>query len=209
MHHDAAVTLVASLTGSLIEIVLCHFWASGQIVFDDNFRANFWPTFALGMTVAFWRMPHFHVIHRGMHPWRTTTIPDLGKWLYRTIHSLHHKSVNPTAFSGTSMHPVESTLYYSAAFIPCLWGGHPILALTCLYDCAIGAWLGHDGFQWPGSGDYFHMLHHKHFDCNYGAPHVPLDWLFGTFAGSKDEVKLIGSRKDNRQCTVTTGDQKG
>merc|ERR1712008_51500 len=28
------------------------------------------------------------------------------------------------------------------------------------------AWLGHDGFQWPGSGDYFHNLHHRHFDCN-------------------------------------------
>jgi len=32
------------------------------------------------------------------------------------------------------------------------------------------------------------MLHHKHFDCNYGAMHVPLDWLFGTYAGSKEEV---------------------
>jgi sterol desaturase/sphingolipid hydroxylase (fatty acid hydroxylase superfamily) len=42
--------------------------------------------------------------------------------------------------------------------------------------------------QWPGSGDYFHLLHHAHFDCNYGSPHVPLDWLFGTFAGSKAEV---------------------
>ena len=23
--------------------------------------------------------------------------------------------------------------------------------------------------QWPGSGDYFHHLHNKHFDWNYGA----------------------------------------
>ena len=42
--------------------------------------------------------------------------------------------------------------------------------------------------QWPGSGDYFHLLHHAHFDCNYGAMHVPLDYLFGTYAGSKAEV---------------------
>ena len=28
----------------------------------------------------------------------------------------------------------------------------------------------------------------KHFDCNYGAMHVPLDWLFGTYAGCKEEV---------------------
>jgi sterol desaturase/sphingolipid hydroxylase (fatty acid hydroxylase superfamily) len=43
--------------------------------------------------------------------------------------------------------------------------------------------------QWPGSGDYFHFLHHAHFDCNYGSPHVPLDWLFGTYAGNKAEVR--------------------
>ena len=34
-------------------------------------------------------------------------------------------------------------------------------------------------------------LHHKHFDCNYGAMHVPLDWLLGTYAGSKEEVMMI------------------
>ena len=54
---------------------------------------------------------------------------DVGKFLYRNVHALHHKSYNPTAFSGTNMHPVESTLYYTAALIPCLWGGHPILGL--------------------------------------------------------------------------------
>ena len=90
-------------------------------------------------------------------------IPDVGKFLYRHVHALHHKSYNPTAFSGTNMHPVEATGYYSAAFIPALWANcHPVFALTGIIDCAIGAWLGHDGFQWPGSGDYFHLLHHRY-----------------------------------------------
>ncbi len=40
-------------------------------------------------------------------------------------------------------------------------------------------------FQWPGSGAYFHYLHHKHFDCNYGGAIIPLDILFGTFASCK------------------------
>ena len=35
---------------------------------------------------------------------------------------------------------------------------------------------------------YYHLLHHAHFDCNYGSAHVPLDWLFSTYAGSKAEV---------------------
>ena len=56
-------------------------------------------------------------------------------------------------------------------------------------------------FQWPGSGDYFHMLHHKHFDCNYGAMHVPLDYLFGTYAGSKQEVRP-GWRLEISTCRV-------
>merc|ERR1712179_411907 len=142
------------------------------------------------------RIPHFHLIHRAMHPWKTTSFPDIGKFLYRQVHSLHHKSYNPTAFSGTNMHPVESTLYYSAALIPVAFGLHPVHALGVIVDCAMGAWLGHDGFQWPGSGDYFHMLHHKHFDCNYGAMHVPLDYLFGTYAGSKEEVKTIWQGKE-------------
>ena len=39
------------------------------------------------------------------------------------------------------MHPVESFLYYTAATIPCLWGGHPILAVTAIIDLGIAAWL--------------------------------------------------------------------
>ena len=31
----------------------------------------------------------------------------------------------------------------------------------------------------------------QHFDCNYGAMHVPLDWLFGTYAGCKEEVTTL------------------
>ena len=71
----------------------------------------------------------------------------MGKFVYRHVHSLHHKSYNPTAFSGTSMHPVEATLYYTAGCMPALLGFHPVLALGCIADCAFGAWLGHDGFQ--------------------------------------------------------------
>ena len=61
---------------------------------------------------------------------------------------------------------------------------------------SLGAWLGHDGFQWPGSGDYFHLLHHQYFDCNYGAMHVPLDWLFGTFIGRKEDLRKVWGDRD-------------
>merc|ERR1719362_2319688 len=140
---------------------------------DNPLKSLFWALFLTHI-----REPHFYLVHRMMHPWRTKNFPDIGRWMYVQFHSTHHKSYNTTAFSGTNMHPVEATIYYSAALIPVALGLHPVHALAVIIDCAMGAWLGHDGFQWPGSGDYFHMLHHKHFDCNYGAMHVPLDWLF-------------------------------
>merc|ERR1712008_673317 len=76
-------------------------------------------------TITHWRIPHFYAIHRFMHPWKIKGFPDVGKFVYRHVHSLHHKSYNPTAFSGTSMHPVEATLYYSAGVLPALLGFHP------------------------------------------------------------------------------------
>lgn len=126
-----------------------------------------------------------------MHPWRIKNFPDVGRFLYKHVHSLHHKSYNPTAFSGTSMHPVEATLYYSAAFVVAPFPVHVTLPLACIIDCGVGAWLGHDGFQVPGVGDVFHQLHHATFDCNYGAQHVPLDWLFGTAAAQGADVPKI------------------
>jgi len=190
--HDAFWSTSASISAGVIEIILCHLWATGKVPMQHSLSENpMWLNVVLVLTITHYRIPHFYVMHRAMHPWKTKTIPDLGKVLYKQVHSLHHKSYNPTAFSGTSMHPIESTLYYTAGFIPVAFGLHPVYALACIVDCGVGAWLGHDGFQWPGNGDYFHLLHHAHFDCNYGAMHVPLDWLFGTFAGSKEEVRKI------------------
>ncbi len=31
-------------------------------------------------------------------------------------------------------------------------------------------------------------MHHKHFDCNYGAMHIPIDWWVGTFAAEKADI---------------------
>jgi len=204
IRHDALVTTSASCFAALIEIILCHCWATGKLSLTSSLAEAPAFNFLLAILLTHYRIPHFHLMHRAMHPWRTTSVPDLGKFLYRQVHSLHHKSYNPTAFSGTNMHPVEATLYYSAALIPVSLGLHPVHALAVIVDCAMGAWLGHDGFMWPGSGDYFHMLHHKHFDCNYGAMHVPLDYLFGTYAGSKEEVKQIwGSKPSGEEANDT------
>lgn len=189
--HDAFYTTLASCWAACIEVALCYWWATGRLSMQRVLSETPFSNAFLGLTLTHWRTPHFHLMHRAIHPWKTKRVPDVGKFLYRHIHSLHHKSYNPSAFSGTSMHPVEATLYYTAAFIPVMLGLHPIFAVCVIIDCGIGAWLSHDGFQWPGQGDYFHLLHHQHFDGNYGAMHVPLDWLVGTYIGCKEDLKKV------------------
>jgi len=202
--HDAGVTVSASCFAAMIEVILCHCWATGRLSLVTSLSEAPVTNLVMALLLTHYRIPHFHLMHRAMHPWKTSSVPDIGKFLYKQVHSLHHKSYNPTAFSGTNMHPVEATLYYTAALIPVSLGLHPVHALAVIVDCAMGAWLGHDGFMWPGSGDYFHMLHHKHFDCNYGAMHVPLDWLLGTYAGSKEEVsQMWGSKPSGIEANET------
>jgi hypothetical protein len=104
-----------------------------------------------GTTLTYWHNVHFFVIHRLMHLWRIKILGkfDTGYYLCIFAHLLHQKSCNPTAFSGTSMYPVESSLYYSA-LIPFLFIStpiHPLIPLSAIIDCGVAAWLGYDGFQ--------------------------------------------------------------
>jgi len=157
------------------------------------------------VTMLYWRIGHFFWVHRGMHPWwdRNNTLAqgDLGAVLYRYVHSHHHKSYNPTSWSGVSMYPIESICYLSAAFIPLLFrcGCHPWIHLYTKLDLIIGAQIGHDGFDAPGGASYYHQLHHAHFECNYGSGEAPFDWLFGCF---EDGTKWAASDQDGKEAPL-------
>jgi len=194
--HDAAFTTLASVLATGLEAGLCYAWASGALPYDAHLSDAPVTNLLVAASVSLWRSPHFYAIHRMMHPWRVSGVPDVGKFLYRRVHSLHHKSYNPTSWSGTSMHPLESTLYYSVCLIPALLGLHPVHSLAAIFDSGLSAWTSHDGFVWPGSGNPFHMLHHSAFDCNYGNAQVPLDYLFGTFAATREDVRTIWKKQN-------------
>ena len=78
---------------------------------------------------------HFYCIHRLIH------IPILYKW----VHSVHHKSVNPSPWSSLSMHPVEHILYFGTVFWHFLLPSNPIIALYQLHFAGFGAVPGHIG----------------------------------------------------------------
>ena len=195
--HDAIFTTMASCIASAIEVWYCHNVATGALSASTDLCT--WDSLLWIAFNTHFRLPHFYATHRMMHPWRKSKntwmgryAPDIGQFLYKHVHSVHHKSHNPTAFSGTSMHPVEAATYYSACLLPILCKRHPTIVLACIFDCAIGAWTGHDGFQLPyGMGDDFHQLHHEHSDCNYGTSIDSLDWLMGTSIGKRGDLKDI------------------
>ena len=124
---------------------------------------------------------HFYLIHRLIH----------FKPVYKRIHYLHHKNVNVGPWSGLSMHPIEHILYISTILIHFVIPSHPLHFVYQGLHTMLGAQKGHSGYERliidsktgksiPSAG-YFHYLHHKYFECNYGELTSPLDKWFGSF----------------------------
>ena len=141
----------------------------------------------LMLAIPMWRDVHFYVIHRLIH-WPP---------LYRAVHSLHHNNVNVGPWSGLAMHPVEHILYYSAVLIHWVVPSHPLHVLFELQHLSYAPAQGHAGFERivlrdgvaVQTHDYYHYLHHKYFEVNYGSHGaIPTDILFGTFHDGSDEA---------------------
>ena len=147
----------------------------------------FWALFAVLLFVApVIHAVHFYFAHRLLH-WKP---------LYRTVHGIHHLNVEVCPWSGLAMHPVEQVLYFSTVVVQWLVALHPVNALFQIHIAAFSPALGHSGFEklmigrrlGVDSGNYFHYLHHKYFECNYGGSLAPLDKLFGTFHDGSDDA---------------------
>jgi sterol desaturase/sphingolipid hydroxylase (fatty acid hydroxylase superfamily) len=131
---------------------------------------------------------HFYFGHRLLH----------SRLLYRRFHALHHQNIDVGPWSGLSMHPLEHIIYFSTVVVQWLLALHPVNALYQIQLAAFLPALSHSGydkvlvgksFRLDG-GNYFHDLHHKHFECNYGGSIIPLDRLFGTFHDGTAEADV-------------------
>lgn len=127
-----------------------------------------------------WHDAHFYLVHRLIH-WPP---------LYRMVHSIHHRNVNPGPWSGLSMHPVEHLLYFSGTLLYWLVPATPLHVIFHVQWASLLPQQGHNGFgkiDVGGEGKsidtdhYVHYLHHKYFEVNYGGHLVPFDKWFGTF----------------------------
>jgi sterol desaturase/sphingolipid hydroxylase (fatty acid hydroxylase superfamily) len=144
---------------------------------------------------------HFYLVHRLLH-WQP---------LYRYIHSLHHKNVNPGPWSGLSMHPIEHLLYFSGVLLHWIVPSSPLHVIYHLQVAALSPSVGHCGFERVvlfkrlplDTGNYMHYLHHKHFAVNYGGDGVvPIDQWFGTFHDGTEAADELFKAKRNRGRTA-------
>jgi len=148
------------------------------------------------------RSIHFYAIHRLIH-WPP---------LYRSVHYLHHKNVNPGPWSGLAMHPVEHLLYFSGVLLHWVIPSHPLHALAHLQHLALSPCTGHSGFDRVllsrrvsvDTYGYTHYLHHRYFEVNYGGDAVPIDRWMGTFHDGSAKAqealkKRLLERRNDRQ----------
>lgn len=164
-------------------------WAT-MITFESN---PIWFV-VLIVIIPIWAGFYFYMHHRILH---------IG-FAYKHVHSWHHKNINTGPWSGLAMHPVESFVLMSDTLLFLLLPAHPIHVIFLLFHHGVGAPTSHAGFEklkvgkigGVEVGDFFHQLHHRFFDWNYGTYETPWDQWFGTFHDGTDEGnELIKERR--------------
>jgi len=107
------------------------------------------------------------------------------------------------------MHPVEHLLYFSVVLIHWIVPSHPLHFLFNSQHTALTPAPGHSGFEgklgkFLSFGSYFHYLHHRLFECNYGESTIPLDKWFGIFEdGSQTQTEKMETASTYHPYTVT------
>jgi len=144
--------------------------------------------------IPMWSGLHFYWTHRLEHQ----------PLLYRHVHAVHHRNINIGPWSGVSNHWWENLLYYTTYFVHLVVPSHPLHLLFHAYFQQVSPIFSHSGYEYLAagetdvakSGDFFHQLHHRYFECNYGTSEIPFDKWFGTYHdGSADATKRTRAYK--------------
>ena len=170
----------------LYEILLLWSFGNGKI--DVFYFKDGWFWFIIWFPLLqIWQSFHFYWWHRFLH------IPIF----YKLFHSVHHRNVNPGPLSGLSMHPVEHVIYFSTLLIHFIIPSHPLHVFYHIYWLVLGTVSTHAGYEeiWVRKksllqvGSFFHQIHHRYFNCNYGNPEIPFDRWFGSYNDGTEEIK--------------------
>ncbi|EHI48357.1 sterol desaturase [SAR116 cluster alpha proteobacterium HIMB100] len=155
-------------------------WAQANTIgYWTSFSDNPVLFIALFVVIPSWNSFWFFCIHRALH-WPP---------LYRLAHHVHHRNVSVGPWSGNAMHPLEHLIWMAGAlaYIPVIC--HPVHFIFSQQLSILGAVTSHSGYEGlviggkriMRLGDFFHQLHHRFYECNYGTAEVGLDRLHNSF----------------------------
>ena len=148
----------------------------------------FWGAFPLLLLM---HDTYFYWMHRLIHQPK----------LFKLIHLVHHRSVNPSPWAAYAFHPLEafleSLIFVIFLFTVPINGWHLFLffVISLLYNV-----YGHLGFElcpvafnkhWLGrwmNTSVSHNLHHHYFKGNYGLYFLFWDRMMGTLRKDYDEA---------------------
>ena len=188
------------------EVVLLGAQANGfapLLAFGDSVFGSIWFV-AMFVLIPLWYSFFFYWVHRALH-WPP---------LYKRVHALHHRNINLGPWSGMAMHPVEHLIYLASPLIHFVVPSSPLHVIFHLQFNVLISIFSHSGFEAllvdgkkrVGMGYFFHQLHHRYFECNYGTDEMPWDKWFGTFHdGTADATVMVKDRR--RQMYATKSDQ--
>ncbi|QRK10827.1 sterol desaturase family protein [Archangium violaceum] len=132
----------------------------------------------------------YYWMHRALHT----------RWLYKHIHSVHHRITTPFALTGNYMHAVEFMLTSTLVMMgPALVGAHVVTLWAWIVFRQLEAADGHSGYDVPWNpallvpfykGPVYHDFHHRRFFGNYAGFFSYLDKLFGgTYSKGYEEYR--------------------
>jgi sterol desaturase/sphingolipid hydroxylase (fatty acid hydroxylase superfamily) len=163
-----------------------------------------WPYYFFSIVLMiFVHDAYFYWTHRLLH-WKP---------LYKTVHVVHHRSLNPTPFSAYAFHPVEALV--ESLIIPIVVFTIPYHVTTLYFFSAYTLLMnifGHTGYEFFPKGfvrNRFwkwhntatnHNMHHRFIKCNYGLYFNIWDRLMKTNHPKYEEMfeEVVAQRKLTR-----------
>lgn len=205
VHDNMFWSLASGLTVWTGYEVLYHWCAANNYVPTITFADSPIMFVLLILITPIWISFHFYWVHRLEHH----------PLLYKHVHALHHRNINVGPWSGLSFSPAEHVLYFTSVFLHFVVASNPLHVIFHMMWHSLVPVTAHSGFESLilkdekiQMGDFFHQMHHRYFECNYGTLEIPWDRWFDTYHdGTEESHKHFKEKRQElmRQASRASG----
>ncbi len=184
LRRELAYSMSTALIFASTGIVVYTFAINGHFsIYKDVADFGWLYTIASLFILIVLHDAYFYWTHRALHH----------RLLFKVVHSVHHRSRNPSPWAAYAFHPIEAAI--QAAFLPLvllLMPAHPTVLFIVMVHMMLRNALGHSGFEiyprdavrrWPWqwlTSTTHHQLHHERFEANFGLYFTCWDRWLGT-----------------------------